>query len=441
MNFLGSHLTAADTAWRTALTTIVFLCAVSMAVAGEQGQSEPYSGDFLTRSTFTGDWGGLRNDLSQNGITFNANVTQTDQGVVNGGKNSSWEYGGRSELTVKMDSGKMGLWQGGTLTVELEGNWGEAVNRYTGALMLADTNQAFPVVGKDVFALPALNYTQFLSPNVGFVVGKLDTIAEGDFNEFAHGKGDTQFMNLAFNINPALVLTVPYSTLGAGLIVLPTKDPEAAFMTFSALSSEGEANQSGFSTLSADMVTFVSEARVRTDFLGLTGHQLVGVTYSNKEFTSLDQRLGAFLENNELLKKKGSWSFFYNFDQYLYEPKKGSGIGIFGRFGTSEGNPNPVHYFVSLGVGGKGVADRPNDQFGIGWYYLNVGNPTLVTLTGVRELLRDEQGFEAYYSFAITPWALLTPDVQVVFPAQEATRDGKKLGTETITGFRFRVVL
>jgi hypothetical protein len=33
-------------------------------------------------------------------------------------------------------------------------------------------------------------------------------------NEFAHGKGATQFMNMDFNFNPLLAFTVPYSTLG-----------------------------------------------------------------------------------------------------------------------------------------------------------------------------------------------------------------------------------
>ena len=51
-------------------------------------------------------------------------------------------------------------------------------------------------------------------------------------NEFAHGKGDTQFMNTAFNVNPILLTTVPYSTLGTGMIVLPTKDPEQAIVSF-----------------------------------------------------------------------------------------------------------------------------------------------------------------------------------------------------------------
>jgi porin len=81
-------------------------------------------------------------------------------------------------------------------------------------------------------------------------------------------------------------MTVPYSTLGAGVMVLPTKDPEAALVTLSILSGDGEASTSGFSDLNANTLTFAGEARMRTDFFGLTGHQLIGFTYGNKEFTA-----------------------------------------------------------------------------------------------------------------------------------------------------------
>ena len=118
---------------------------------------------------------------------------------------------------------------------------------------------------------------------------------------------------------------------------------------------------------------------MRTNFFGLTGHQLFGVTYSNREFTSIDQDARFIIENRGLEKEKGSWNIYYNFDQYLYEPKKGSGqgIGIFGRFGASDGNPNPMHYFYSIGIGGKGVIPgRPLDSYGIGYYYIDISNPT-----------------------------------------------------------------
>src|SRR5262249_28590649 len=154
---------------------------------------------------------------------------------------------------------------------------------------------------------------------------------------------------------------------------------------------------------------------------GLTGHQLVTALYSNKEYTSIDQRLGFVIENRKLVKTDDTWAVFYNFDQFLYEIDKsaGTGVGLFGRFGASEGNPNPVQYFYSAGFGGKGLMpDRPLDRLGIGYYYSDVRNPTLQVPFSTRSFLRSEWGFEAFYNLALTPWMLLTPDVQVIGPAQ-----------------------
>ncbi len=291
-------------------TLLALSCLTSPTFAAEHPPpipAGPYSGDILTRSTLTGDWGGARNLLSSKGVTIDLSLTQITQGVVSGGKRSNWEYGGRGDLNLLIDTGKLGLWPGGFLTAELEGNFGNSVNAKTGTLMSVNTNQVFPTVGFDDLCLPALNFTQFLSEYFGVAAGKLDTTTFV-MNEFARGKGDTQFMNLAFNIDPVVLLTIPYSTLGAGFVVLPTKDPKAAIIQLAVISSVGTAKSSGFDTLNGNKLTFVGQGRVRTDFFGLTGHQLVGVTYSNREFASIDQSLRFFLENRDIEKKKGSWS-------------------------------------------------------------------------------------------------------------------------------------
>ena len=307
------------------LVTAVFLLSVFLSTqAFAQDESKPYSGDIWSRSTLTGDWGGARNDLATKGITFDMNLTQIGQGVTDGGKDKSWEYGGRGNLTVNVDTQKLGLWPGGFLTLEFEGNFNDSVNGKTGALSPVNSNQLYPMPSGDNLNVPNVSFMQFFSPYAGVVVGKLDTTS-GDQNEFAHGKGDLQFMNLAFNLNPALLLTVPYSTLGTGVIILPTKDPKAAIVNFMVLQANGQASTIGLSDLTSEKLVYVGEGRVRTDFFGLTGHQLIGAGYSNKEFTALDQRLRFVLENQRTETKKGSWNMYYNFDQYFYEPKKGSG--------------------------------------------------------------------------------------------------------------------
>jgi porin len=363
--------------------TLLVVAAVAMFCAAASGQTtqpsqeppttstQPYSGDLLTRSTLTGDWYGERNDLAQKGMTFDLAVTQITQGIVSGGRSASWDYSGLADFNFNLDTGKAGLWPGGFLNVEAEGNWGSSVNRQTGAFIATNSNALYPTPGSDNFQVPSVTYSQFFSQHFGIFLGKVATITDtsGDMNEFAHGKGDDNFMNLAFNFDPVAVF-IPYSTLGAGAFIFPGEDPSDGVISLAALDPNGEAGTTGFNTLGTDGTIFTGEARIRTDFFGLTGHQLVGGFYSDKLYTSLSQNLRFILENRMLQSVTGTWAFYYNFDQYIYEIDKGSGrgIGLFGRFGVSDGDPNPTRYFWSLGIGGKGVIDgRPIDSFGVGF--------------------------------------------------------------------------
>jgi porin len=421
----------------------------TQANAADEGAVGTYSGDIWTRSTLTGDWGGTRDDLAQKGVTFDLSLTQIFQGVVNGGKDRSWEYGGVGNMTVSVDTQKLGLWPGGFFNMEVEGNYHDAVNLNSGAIMPVNSNSLYPTPGGDNLNIPALNFMQFFSEYAGVLLGKLDTTT-GDANEFAHGKGDKQFYNVAMNINPVLLLTCPYSTLGAGVIILPTKDPNAAIVTLMAMDGEGKASTSGFDTVAESNTTYAVEGRIRTNFLGHTGHHLMGYTYGTKTYSSLSQNLRFIVFDIPIREEDSSWAFYYNFDQYLYEREEEKGIGIFGRFGASDGDANPVHYFYSLGLGGKGIApSRPLDEFGVGFYYMDISNPTLSGPLTTRTFLRDEYGLEGYYNIALTPWMKLTPNIQVIRPAQKYEYDfaggvlnisRKNIDTATILGLRLQVV-
>jgi len=427
--------------------------------AQDSSAKNPYSEGFWSRSTLTGDWGGLRNELAAKGVTLDMSITQIGQGVVGGGKNGAWEYGGRGDFILNLDSGKLGLWPGGFFNFEMEGNWASSVNPKTGALMPVNSNQQYPLPPGDIFGVPAWNFTQFLSPYFGLSIGKFATITanSGDMNEFAHGKGEANFMNMAFTFNPLTALTTPYSTLGTGLLLSPTKDSNEALVSFFVMSANGNPTTSGFENLNGNAIIVTGEALLRTDLFGLTGHQLFGMTFSNKKFTSIDQRFDRdTIENGALSAKKGSWNIYYNFDQYLYEPKRGGGrgVGVFSRLGVADGNPNFMKFFASFGVGGKGMFDsRPNDKFGLGYYFINMHNPTIQGPLQTTKLLRDEYGFEAFYNFAITPWVLLTPDIQIVRGAQKdiinitqgplgalPRIDKKSISTSTVLSLRLQLV-
>lgn len=401
-----------------------------------------YTGGLGKRLVLTGDWGGLRTTLAQHGFQAKLSLTQVYQGVVAGGRDKSPAYGGWVNLQLDFDTQKMGLWPGGFLMLRMDANFEDSINPRTGALLPADTNSLFPEPGKETLTLSHVVYTQFLSETFGVFLGKIDT-SSGDMNDFAHSRGDQQFMNTAFCFNPVTALTTPYSTLGAGFVVLPSSDLQISFTAFD---THGSALTSGFDTVFKGSMTYSAEARLKTKFFGLTGHHLLGVGYSTADFTSLeaisDIEIPRFVGNRPTpyggalwkvlrlksldLKESGSWNVYYNFDQYfLQDPQDPTqGLGIFGRFGAADGDTNPIERFYSLGFGGKGmIPGRPDDRYGIGYFYMQT-NSNIPDRLGIG----DEQGVEMFYTFAVTPWLQVTPDLQVIEPAQKSNHTTVVLG-------------
>jgi porin len=134
------------------------------------------------------------------------------------------EYGANLDYTLNLDLMRMGLIPGALIKFRAEIRYGNSVNGIAGTILPVNTSALFPVTAKlndeVAFTITDLNYTQFLSPNLALFFGKLDTL-DADPNEFASGRGTSQFMNANFIFNATLALRLPYSTLGAGLIWMP----------------------------------------------------------------------------------------------------------------------------------------------------------------------------------------------------------------------------
>lgn len=377
-----------------------------------------YSGDWKTRKFLTGDWGGSRTGLAEKGILFDLSTTHYLQGNTHGGvdTNNAARYSGRWDLRLKFDTARMGLWPAGLLELHAESFWGDPVNDEVGGT--SNNDALFPLAGDRDVMLTQFSYTQALSEHFGFVFGKLD-ITGGDRNEFAWMNGDN-FLHSALGWNPVSARTIPYTPLGAGIFVTG----DWGIWTLSVLDTEGTPKESGFDTVFHGGTSVATEVRFNVKPFGLPGHQLAGATWSDKNFISLEQdpRLGIAVPGHPLLRlalidlslerESSSWSFYYNFDQYVYvEPQdETQGVGLFGRFGISDGQANPIETFYSFGVGGKGIIpERDNDKFGLGYFYINYAG-------GLPERLgiSSSQGVEAFYRIEVTPWFHLTPDLQVI---------------------------
>ena len=388
------------------------------------------SGDISSRDVMTGDWGGLRQSLADNGIQVDFDIQNYFQGLVEGGIEQRWAYGGTSDLRLKLDTGKAGWWPGGFIEIHAEGYWGDGANARDGALLPVNADYLLQLPEGNGVYLPHVTITQFLSEKVAIMLGKLDT-SFGDMNSFAHVSGNDKFMNMAFGFNPVTTLATPYSALGAGLILLPSDN---LIVALSAYDIEGNIGESGFDTIFDDGTGFNVEITLNTNLFGKPGQQLIGATYADGDFSILsDARLLLpFLPGTPEV-QSGTWNAYYNFEQHLqHDAASGTGWGIFGRVGLADGETSPIDLLLSGGIGGSGLLpSRPNDNFGIGYFYAHLTDelPTIA-----KPFLRDaEQGVEIFYDAAITPWFRVAADVQIISPAVDAA------DTAVVVGFRSKI--
>ncbi len=384
--------------------------------------------DWWHAPKMTGDWGGARTELEKIGISLNLDVTQILQGNAHGGASTrnGLRYSGSGDLTLTLDTGKMGLWPGGQLLLNAEPKWGNGINKKVGSLVPVNLDAIKPGTEECEFTLSEIIYQHVLFDGKLILIGgKLDGSRAFDTNVFANNE-KTQFMNTALRNNVMIPPFLPYTDWGAGFIVNPT---EWLSILTAVADSEGDNRTTGFDTTfhGPTHSTLIHELAFKVKPFGLAGNQRVGFAWSSKETKKLNP-ISPFKESGPLLLKYApemldllgpylpyetepdNVMLYYNFDQYVYQEKEDptQGIGLFGRFGWARENVNPVNYFYSLGVAGKGIiSGRDNDTCGVGYYFIDLSND-------LPPVFHSEQGVELFYNVEITPWLHVTPDLQVI---------------------------
>ena len=391
----------------------------------------PWSGDFWTRSQLTGDWSGSRDALAANGLTFFGDITQYYQGVTAGGLEQKFRYGGRGDYLIDIDSQKMGLWEGGHLDLRAETRLGQDCNEIDGAVAPSNFAMVLPLPNQNVTALTGVQYTQDVSENLSVFCGKLNLL-DGTPTSYARGARLNYFWNTAMQFNLSRNFLFP-SVLGAGFTIRDESEP---VFNFYLLDNHYTPTTSGFSTLFSNGVLLYGEYRLRTNWFELPGHSSVGFLYSNATRTALDtnpyQLLSLILAGLPAPTEHSSWTALYHFDQVVYADSENPARNwtLNGDYGLSDGNPNPIRWFANLSLlGNSPIRSRQNDTIGIGYYHLGVSNLPVFTIHGVG----GEDGVELFYNAAVRPWFHITPDLQILDPAQRNT------ATAVLVGIRARL--
>ncbi|MFI4875358.1 MAG: carbohydrate porin [Blastopirellula sp. JB062] len=388
-----------------------------------------YSGCLCERPALLGDWLGARNCMLEHGMLWDINETSFFFGVASGGAEQRFTYAGHGDILLKWDLHKVGTQEGFFLQMRAEHRYGQPISGSDGAFLPSTIAASLPSPNSADLYLTNVLFTQLLSEDLAVFAGKLDTL-DGDANAFAHKRGTDQFSNLAFVVNPLLLRSVPYSTLGAGVSVLQEGKP---IFTFTVLNPTDTANSSGFGELFAEGVSLVAEGTYRYDLNGYQGQQLFGATWSSRDYVSLGQDPRVVLPDVPIERAAGTWAFYWNTDQYLvnYDDAPGKGWGTFARASAADDQANPMAHYWSVGVGGDSpIACRRQDTFGVGYYYLSTSDQIGPFLQAAFGPVGDGYGVEMYYNYEVTPWFHLTADMQVLQP------EPRDLNTALLCGLR-----
>ncbi len=448
------------------LAVVFAVCAPLAASAQPYDVPPTWGGDFWSRPRLTGDWFGFRDEMGKRGVVFDLDFLQILQGTATGGRDTGTSYGGLAEYTLNVDTGKAGLWPGGFFKAYAMSGFGDSENKDSGGT--AQNMAAILPFPDTSTALMNLTYMQFFTTWLGVFGGKINLL-DGDANDFAHNFR-TQFLNLGLNLNLAIALA-PFSAWGGGIVVIPF---EGATFTAMAFDPNGTPGDNSFDNAFNGGVDVGSEFRTTIKPFGLVGHQLVGGFWSNKERPEMAQdpaniarllittrfpRLGdpgpvlrRILERffpqllvpvRPLKTQDSTWSVYYNFDQYLWSPSGDptKGIGMFFRFGASDGEVNPVKNTYNVGLSGNGVVPgRPDDTFGLGWARTDFSSNFIPFLRKTLNLgLNHEDAIELYYNVAVTKWLGLTADVQIIDQGLKKQLSGNQLkdvDTAVVGGLR-----
>jgi len=449
----------------------VFVLAVACPVlaAAQSDDLESYAGDLWSRPRLTGTWGGVRDRMAERGVTLDVDLLQILQGVGTGGRSTGVKYGGSAHYSLTVDTAKLGLWRGGSFNVYAMSGYGDSVNRKSGAIVPVNYNGVLPEPDESVTALMNLAYTQMLTGWLGIFFGKIDNV-DGDSNEFADSY-KTKFLNEGLATDFVNVM-VPTSAWGGGIVLTPW---DGAIFYAGVLDPNGTPTDNSLTDAFAGGALVSAQGRVTVKPFGLTGHHYLDVVWSNQERTSLRQdpanlsrmllelrfprlqnpgrTLSQIIDRfapalaappAPLKQEPTTWAVLYNFDQYLWSPDHAPdrGVGIFFRFGVTDGNPNPFKYGYNAGIGGKGVIPgRPRDSFGVGWSRVDFSRDLLPGLRQQLGLgLNHEDAVEIYYNAGIAPWLYVTVDLQIVEPGLKKDIDSagrlQNVDTAVVGGLR-----
>jgi len=370
--------------------------------------------DFWSSKNLTGDWGGLRNKLKDDGVTVDLFLNQQFQQNFHGGLrvHDAQQLSGSYDLDIALDFGKLGLWKDAGFFMRAgKGTWTDGLNpKRVEALMNVNADAG----GNHVISVEKWWYWQkFLDKKIELRLGMLTTNKDlFDVGAYANHE-DKDFLNRG-SIRD---MTIPHRTGLGGFVKFQPID--WFYFQMAGVDAQSLPRRTGFDTAFHRQALFVGlwEMGVTPKWSSakgpMPGNLRLGWWYDPNSKPLFTDTLGG----RRLAGTKASDSGYYlGADQMVWkendDAKDTQGLGVYARYGHAHADSNKITDYWAVGMSYKGLIptrDQDVTAFGVAQSILSERYGDEIHPFADRETV-----YEWYYSYQLTPCIIISPDFQVV---------------------------
>lgn len=372
------------------------------------------------QTTATGDWGGLRQTLSDDGIDIRGGYLGQLGSDVSGGKSTGTDYAQQISFAIDWNLAKLAGWSGATLHTAVIDRVGNPLSKdHTGAAL----EQNYVYGSGENFRISDLSLEQTLahgrvSLRGGYVLVGLEFAATPGFCNFG-------LINNAFCAHPQ------YLGVSSGYQLGPVPQfggrvKVALGKAFYAEAGVFENNPQHLLPAHGFDLSLVGDAGAMLPFeLGYTPSFGGGRLPGHYKVGGLFDTTNAKDPGDPLRVHQSRYVLWLLADQMVYrpDPQTNRGLTVFAQVGAADKRTSPEPFWLAAGAFYQGlVPHRPDDTINLAWAHAAAnrrGIDRLIDLAAARNLPGTtyavaENDFEASYSVHLRKWLTFTPDFQYV---------------------------
>ena len=380
--------------------------------------------DIWERDTLTGNWGGARDELADQGVEIGFAYIGEALGDVSGGLKRGWVYEGRAELSLDLDLEKLLGWQGGSAhasAYQIHHTNGLPTADYTGSIGAPSNIEARQATRLFTLWVQQNLFDDAVSIRAGQLAADDEFMTSDTAGNLINGTFGWAGIAAANQTNggPAYPLATP----GIRVAVAPTSNVTVLGAVFSGDPAGDDCfddaqvcNKHGTTFSTSGGTLWMGEVQYainQGEGEGLPGVYKLGAWYQTGKFA--DQRYG--------FDRSDDHGIYAIADQTVWKNGGGNALSVFARVGGAPSDRNLVSFYVDGGLGYKGlIPGRDEDVVALGVAYAKISDDArdadrdiqLLTPDPAYPLRDQETIFELSYTAAVTPWWNIQPDIQYI---------------------------